>query len=156
MRTPSLKEFVLKKRIWELQHEGADLNDFNTIGNLSLDKYLEVMGKKKQINKKRRGGIYAMGEELKELNRNSLGNSAIFKKRRSVLAIDQADEHNIWDRQMTTMSVEVPSVNSNRLSFNDNMKEHSDKTTSIDLKQLFRDIGPNKQARQVLRTLRVH
>ena len=47
MRTPSLKEFVLKKRIWELQHEGADLNDFNTIGNLSLDKYLEIMGKKK-------------------------------------------------------------------------------------------------------------
>ena len=42
------------------------------------------------------------------------------------------------------MTVELPDVNARPLSFNDNMKEHSDKTTSIDLKQLFRDIGPNR------------
>ena len=57
LRTPSLKEFVLKKRIWELEHEGTDVKILNTFGSLSLDKYLEVMGKSKEISNKRRGGL---------------------------------------------------------------------------------------------------
>ena len=150
MNTPSLKEFILKKRIWELEHEGMRVSIFNSFGSLSLDKYLEIMGKNRDTIRKRKGGINALSHELAPVQRqrmSSIAGSKLFKQRKSVLMVDKDDAENIWDAAQATQQV---------ASFNEKVMDASDKTSSIDLKQLYRDIGPNKSARQVLRTLRVH
>jgi hypothetical protein len=139
MRQPSLKEFVLRKRIWELENEESGKYDrINASGNITIAKFNEIMGVATAIVPRRRAGISIAVEPPKPLSRSTIRTGTMFKKRRSViLGMDENDALAVKD-----LSKSLPS----RWDFKDK-SEHGDKTSSIDLKSLFHEIGPHKGAR---------